>query len=281
MKEKPRRPWVAVLLNVLAVGLGHIYAGEAKRGIILFFAIWLSLFVMVLVYLKPLPSGLNLVVPLLLFLALFLWSYIDAAVMARRHRRDYTLKPYNKWYLYLLIILFVHMVVNPLLSVGVRNCFVQAYRIPSSSMSPTVLSDDYILVNKLLYHWNAPARGEIIVYHDPVAGERDYLKRIVGLPGETIQMRDRVITVDGAPIGDEPYAHYDEPGQGGGTDDFGPFRIPEGAYFTLGDNRLNSSDSRAHGPVPFDLIRGKAYQIYWSWESTAEVRWGRIGTMLE
>jgi signal peptidase I len=178
----------------------------------------------------------------------------------------------------------------------VRTFVVQAFKIPSGSMEPNLLIGDHLLVNKFVA---APTltkiedallpiktihRGDIIVFKHPRMPERDLIKRTIGLPGETIELRDRRVYVNGKPL-DEPYAHFltkdvaDVPA-GDVRRNFGPVTIPEGQYFMMGDNRDNSEDSRYWGFLPRDHVKGKALFLYISFGegegSVANVRWARI-----
>lgn len=175
----------------------------------------------------------------------------------------------------------------------IRSFIVQAFKIPSGSMIQTLLVGDHILVNKFifgpqipfttirLFPFEKPKRGEVVVFLEPTERKKDFIKRVIGLPGETIQVINRQVYIDGEPLKDETYAYYANSRYVRGLDNFGPFKVPEGNYFMMGDNRENSSDSRVWGPVPFELMKGEAFLIYWSWNGPErKVRWGRIGDLI-
>jgi signal peptidase I len=184
------------------------------------------------------------------------------------------------------------IVIALLLALFIRTFVVQAFKIPSGSMIQTLLVGDHILVNKFIFGprvdvgaWvnfrlfplKRPERGDIIVFLEPQEREKDFIKRVIGLPGETIQIVRRQVLIDGAPLDESAYVYYDNPRAHRVLDDFGPLRIPEDSYFVMGDNRENSADSRVWGPVPFSLVKGDAFLIYWSWNgSERKVRWNRI-----
>jgi signal peptidase I len=176
----------------------------------------------------------------------------------------------------------------------IRAFFVQAYKIPSGSMEPTLLVGDHLLVLKCAYgiriplvgkylvEYSSPKRGDIIVFVYPRDPKKDFIKRVMALPGESVQIIGRTIYINGKPIRD-PWGVWSENDLLRGN--FGPVTVPQGHYFVLGDNRDNSMDSRYWGFVPKSNILGKALIIYWSWNGEAEnlwkkIRWLRIGKIL-
>jgi signal peptidase I len=183
-----------------------------------------------------------------------------------------------------------------LLALVIRTLIVQAFTIPSGSMMDTLLVGDYILVNKFLYgpelpltDWRVPAlrdprRGDIIVFKYPQDEKRDFIKRIVATPGEQVQIRGAQVVVNGRAL-TEPYVKRPEaphataaPAACGYTYGCDQTVVPPDAYFVMGDNRDNSQDSRYWGFVKRDKIKGKAFLIYWSWDSDRHwLRWWRLG----
>jgi signal peptidase I len=186
-----------------------------------------------------------------------------------------------------------------LLALVIRTLVVQAFTIPSGSMMDTLLVGDYILVNKFLYGpelpftearvpgLRDPQRGDIIVFKYPQDEKRDFIKRIVAGPGESVQIRGNQVFVDGRPLG-EPYVkRVDAPPPAGGQAYCGyaygcePTVVPAQSYFVMGDNRDNSQDSRYWGFVKRDKIKGKAFLIYWSWDSDRHwLRWWRLANYI-
>lgn len=178
------------------------------------------------------------------------------------------------------------------LAILLKTFLVQAFYIPSTSMVPTLEVNDRILVNKVVFNVRDPARGEVVVFHEEGVGpegvsgtlhdlaaglgivppaQKDFVKRIIGLPGETVEVRDGVVFIDGAEL---PEATRDEGGylQARSRDDFGPMEVPEGEYFLMGDNRPNSADSRSSlGTVKFEELVGRAFVVIWPP--------GRVGTL--
>ena len=176
------------------------------------------------------------------------------------------------------------------LALFVRTFFVQAFRIPSESMEDTLLVGDFLFANKLLYGpklpfidvrlpaIRQPKPGDIIIFKYPHDPKIDYIKRCVAVEGQTVELVDNKLFVDGV-MQDEEFTKY----VFGSRPDrrFGPFKVPEGHIFMMGDNRDNSADSRAWGPLDKKLIAGKAMFIYFSWNpSSHSVRFSRIGDVI-
>ncbi|MFO0773302.1 MAG: signal peptidase I [Nitrospiraceae bacterium] len=207
------------------------------------------------------------------------------------------------------------IVVAMLLAFAIRVFVVQAFKIPSGSMIPTLQIGDHILVSKLSYglQWptdcrlqaalppvscysstfvipfGKPERGDVIVFRYPEDEEKDFIKRIVGTPGDTVQIRDKKVIVNGTVLDDKDFTQRIDPGVVEGRisprDNFGPITVPEDSYFVMGDNRDQSLDSRFWGFVRGEKIRGKAFRIYWSWHQEADwsgkVRWDRLGKAIQ
>lgn len=188
------------------------------------------------------------------------------------------------------------LIVALALAMFIRTFFVQAFKIPSGSMLPTLQIGDHLLVNKLLYGVRVPVvgtrflsffepeRGDIIVFVYPEDRDKDFIKRIVGVPGDVIEIRQKQLYRNGKQVDRsiEPYAQYTKGLEPGVRDNFGPVTVPEGHVFVMGDNRDHSFDSRFWGFVPYEDIKGKAFIIYWSWDGDDTwVRWGRIGDLVQ
>lgn len=179
----------------------------------------------------------------------------------------------------------------------VRTFVVQAYKIPSGSMKPTLLVGDHLLVTKFNYGvklpllrstllpLGKPGRGDIVVFIYPEDRSKDFIKRMIGLPGDTIEVRDKKVFINNVAWNDGYGRHVDSlviPGAVQPRDNFGPVTVPADSFFVMGDNRDESYDSRFWGFVKQEDILGKALVIYWSWDSeNSSVRWGRIGSILK
>jgi len=184
------------------------------------------------------------------------------------------------------------IVVAVILALFIRTFAIQAFKIPTGSMQPNLLIGDHLLVNKLVYSPSLGPledtllgkrpieRGHVVVFKYPEDPDRDFIKRVIGLPGETVEIRNKQVYVDGQPL-DEPYAHFAEPPLSPDDPDFGmradttrgtwgPQVVPEDHLLVLGDNRDNSRDSRywSYPFLPRDQVKGRALIVYWSYEAT-------------
>ena len=179
---------------------------------------------------------------------------------------------------------FESIVIAVILALFVRTWVVQAFKIPTGSMEENLLIGDHLLVNKFVYAPSATGlervllpmgdveRGDVLVFKFPEDPERDFIKRVVGLPGETIEGRQGRVFIDGNAI-DEPWLELMRPDGRLPLDirgTFGPTAIPEGHLFMMGDNRGDSEDSRYWGPLPAEYVKGRAFMLYWSYESGAD-----------
>jgi signal peptidase I len=179
---------------------------------------------------------------------------------------------------------FESIIVAVILALFIRTFAVQAFKIPTGSMEPNLLVGDHLLVNKFIFAPTASSierlllpmreirRGDVVVFKFPEEPERDFIKRVIGLAGDTIEMRQRQVFINGVKA-DEPYAHYLFP-QGEGDEAttfdvrerYGPVTVPPNHYFMMGDNRDNSQDSRYWGFLPAHYVKGRALMIYWSFD---------------
>jgi signal peptidase I len=203
---------------------------------------------------------------------------------------------------------FESIVIAVILALFVRTWVVQAFKIPTGSMENNLLVGDHLLVNKFVF---APTlgsaeravlpirhvrRGDVVVFKYPDEPERDFIKRVIGLPGETVELRNKRVYINGEPL-NEPYVYFLDPvGEGEVAsfdvrERFGPVKVPQGQFFVMGDNRDNSQDSRYWGFLPASYVKGRALMIYWSYDGGRDngsfltqfftrTRWERIGKQI-
>jgi signal peptidase I len=186
---------------------------------------------------------------------------------------------------------FESIVIAVILALFIRTFVVQAFKIPTGSMEENLLIGDHLLVNKFVYAPTATRveravlpvgtlqRGTVAVFKYPEEPDRDFIKRVIGLPGETVELRAKKVYINGKPL-DEPYVHFLQPPSGMSEfhevtsydvrERYGPVTVPPNQYFVMGDNRDNSQDSRYWGFLPRENIKGKALVIYWSYEAGRE-----------
>jgi signal peptidase I len=181
---------------------------------------------------------------------------------------------------------FESIVIAVILALFVRTWAVQAFKIPTGSMENNLLIGDHLLVNKFVFGPAGAERGilpmrdirrlDIVVFKYPDEPERDFIKRVIGLPGETVELRNKKVYINGRAL-DEPYVHFLEPASDSQEitsfdvrERYGPVRVPEGQYFVMGDNRDNSQDSRYWGFLPRSYIKGRALMIYWSFDNEGD-----------
>lgn len=187
------------------------------------------------------------------------------------------------------------LIVALLLAFFIRSFIVQAFKIPSGSMLPTLQIGDHILVNKFLYglrlpyplettlwEWGQPDRGDVIVFIYPRDRSKDFIKRVIAVEGDVVEVRHKAVYVNGTKA-DDPHAtfKFGEQEIPGPRDNYGPMTVPPHKLFVMGDNRDESHDGRFWGFVDRDDVKGKAFLIYWSWDGDASwVRWGRLGDLI-
>jgi signal peptidase I len=186
---------------------------------------------------------------------------------------------------------FESIVIAVILALFIRTFVVQAFKIPTGSMENNLLIGDHLLVNKFVFGPSETGaertllpigtikRRDIIVFKYPEEPDRDFIKRVIGLPGETVEVREKKVYINGTAL-DEPYVHFLAPPSGPSElhevtsfdvrERFGPVTVPADQYFMMGDNRDNSADSRYWGFLRRDYIKGKALVIYWSYQAERE-----------
>ncbi|MGD0388312.1 MAG: signal peptidase I [Tepidisphaeraceae bacterium] len=303
-----RRPWLAVLLSMVLPGLGQLYCGATIK------CLWVSGLMSAIGILsilsiatplsashRPLiqTSGSLLLLCLVLSLVVYGFSVIDALLTARKTREDYRLKDYNRWYAYLL---FWIAVSGGYLfaALYVRETQLEAFKVPGASMYPAIWPGDRLLAAKNVYLDHDPAIGDVVIFRNPENRAQAYIKRVVAVEGDTVEIRDDDLYINGVKLRREeasapanvapqvkgtPAYFYEWNGNakyqiclcadgGLGVKDFPKTIVPKHQCFVLGDNREDSMDSRVFGSIPIVGIIGKASFIYEPSED-----WSRFGSM--
>lgn len=262
-------PLVAVLLSILGPGLGYTYVGRIRLG--------LAVVVVIIFMLAGAGWSRAVLTPVALYVAAFIGVVvavvppIHSAIIAAK-TSDAKVEPYNRWWVYAVWILSAQILLEVyLVSRGTVFGF-DAHRVPSASMAPTLIKGDYVIVDTWIFDEGPPEFGDLVVFRSPQHPGARFVKRIAGLPGETVEIRRDVLYRNGKPI-DEAYIQL-ATRQITPMSEFAPTVVPEGSYFVLGDNRHNSSDSRFLGPIEADDILGRVELRYFSFDS--EIRWDRF-----
>ncbi len=189
------------------------------------------------------------------------------------------------------------IIIAVILALFIRTFVVQAFKIPSGSMKQTLLIGDHILVNKFIYGVKLPfsditlipikkpKRGDIIVFKFPEDPKKDFIKRVIGVAGDVVEVRNKQVYINNMLLNHDHGIHTDPriiPGVFQPRDNFGPVTVPPASLFVMGDNRDHSYDSRFWGFVDLKAVKGKAFIVYWSWDNGSfGVRWNRLGHLLK
>lgn len=274
--EYKPRPWLAVLLNVFVPGLGFVYLNRLALAAanILFFPLLLLIAGRAgLVF-----SAWGFLLVTLVLTCFWLASFIVVFRLARRYppaAHGWS----QRWYVLLAVGIVGYAVVQYCMSIRGTLFGYDIFNVPGASMETTLLVGDKFIANTLAYSGSGasgvhkPQRGDVVVMQNPAQTDVKYVKRVMGLPGEQVSMRDGNVLINGKPIADE-HAFHDlaMPDQAINQQ----FTVPPDSYFVLGDNRNNSLDSRHFGPVPAEKIYARVELVWFSY-GVASVRWDRLG----
>jgi signal peptidase I len=297
---QPRRAWHAVLLAIVTPGLGHLYCGRLRHAALAFASAYSLLFALAVVELTG-PSGIALGVAFLVALAGAVALIVHAGITAKHTPVPFQPRKFNRWWVYVAVILFTIFVWHPAVLALIRSNLVEAYRIPSSTMEPSILVGDYVFADRRGSARRIPARNDVIIFSSQTHPGVAIIKRVAGLPGDTLAMVSGHLVRNGASV-TEPWTAPFHPGDSvpitdnlpwqiqhllrdptgyrPTAQDWGPLRVPADSLFVLGDNRPNSYDSRYWGALAIARILGRPTSVYFSIdpESGFAVRWNRIGT---
>jgi signal peptidase I len=266
-RKKKRNPFLAGIATFGVYGLGQLYNGKPRKAAIAYGALWaITLFGA----LAPIASNFGWIfIYLVLQLALLLFLIVDA-VSDARSQRSILLHWYNRWYIYLGIMVIQMLVILPV-QVKLLKLSATTYRIPTRSMEPAIKLGNRLVADMKAYKTKGPQRGDIVIFKYPKDESVPYIKRVIGLPGEKVEIIGRTLLINGKELKESYVQHIDLSSEWG---HWGPVQIPPDHFFLLGDNRDNSFDSRYFGSILRSKFLGKARYLYWANE------WSRIGRPL-
>jgi len=263
--HKRRVPFLASIATFGAPGLGQIYNGQLHKAAIfyLFSLCWYLI-------LPTTPVGRSfsaLFSYLVTSLGLGCAVIVDAWINARK-QANYELRRWNRWYAYGAIILTQTFVIAPIIDGVLFPTPIKVYKVASGAMLPTLQIGDRLVADLNAYKSATPQRGDVALFEYPVDPTKDFVMRIIGLPGEKIEIRDTRVYVNGNTL-NETWGVYDGPNsETEGRKNFGPETIPPNEYFVMGDNRDRSYDSRFWGTVPLSAFKSRALYLYWTSEKS-------------
>jgi len=261
MEKKKRKPIVAAILSSLAPGLGQLYNGQIIKGIIFLLSLILLPIIMFRIGLYYSYYGLIIILLILMFFLLFI---IGEAFFTAIKNKEFIPKSYNKWYIYLLIILLINSIVLiPTNFLTNKVLGFSAYKMPTGSMEPTLRIGDYLVADLKYFKKNKLQRGDLVILQSPEDPAKIFIKRIIALEGEKIEIKSKQVYINDVRLPEGYKVHLDNevyPGR----DNFGPVIVPSDYCFVLGDNRDKSMDSRHWDSLPIKNIKGKPLYIYWA-----------------
>jgi signal peptidase I len=275
-KIRKRNPLLAAILYLVNAGLGFLYVGKPVLAVI--FAL-ISIFLIGLTTWTGLafyPHSFYAAVAIIFSISIL--GLVWVITCALRSKPE-PLKKYQRWYFYIGLFLVAVILFQPLLANRDQVFGYDMFRFPSGSMADTLLNGDYVIVNTWAYRNDDPNRGDVIVFRFPGDRTIKYLKRIIAIGGDTIEMKDGMTLVNNIAI-KEPYLNkkYTERTE---TDHFPPAVVPKDHYFVLGDNRDHSNDSRYWGFVPASDVLGKTEFVWFSYGKAEGIRWERLGHIVK
>ncbi len=290
-----RRPWIAVFLSLLMPGMGQIYCGSITQGLVLMLiVIMFSTFWMFGMIVDRVREGTPMGVFIMMWVFVLLATVVaavDAYRRARRTRYDYTLKDYNNWSVYLVLLWICGAGTLGYGAMIKKNLFA-AFQVPVNSMAPTIVAGDRVYANKITYKHETPEYGDIVLFKNPENRKIYFIKRVVALGGDTVEIKAGQLLINGQllkrewvekktvyvdkqhvegdvfweSLGDVQYQIFVSKltsGPNTQEKDFGPVTVPAYQCFVMGDNRNHSFDSRNFGSLSLGALKGKLTLIYW------------------
>jgi signal peptidase I len=268
----------ALLLACCTAYLGQIYNGQLKKAV-LFFCIGVAIMAGGIATLfTSVPAPFNVLTMFVGTVGWWIFVIVQATVYAKRHGAPYRPKWYNKWYAYVVAVM-IAIALGSAFTTVIKSRIVRAFRIPTSSMMPSLLPGDCVFADMSATGKRHISRGDVIVFVHPYHAGGLSVKRCVALGGDVVELVRNRLIINGRRVVEE-YILLEGPDPQHST--LGPVQLPEGSVFVLGDNRNASEDSRRWGPLDVDLILGRMMTIYWSYDAVERrPRWGRVGSRLE
>jgi len=265
MRKKKRIPLIAALLSLVTPGLGQLYNGQILKGLFYFLVFFLGPIILVLAGLQSQFYGLVLI----LLLSIGLWLFImGEAFFSARRKKEVVLKRYNKWYVYLpIILLMIGSLAIPkdfIVNIANETLRFRAYSMATGSMEPTLSIGDHIIADFIYFEKNELQGGDLVVLQYPKDPTKLFVKRVIALEGEKIEIKNKQVYINDEAIPESYKVHKGIDMDEVWRDNIEPVFVPSDHCFVLGDNRDNSMDSRNWGSVPIGSIKGKPLYIYWA-----------------
>jgi signal peptidase I len=232
MDNKPRKAWIAGLLSILMPGLGQIYNGQALKGLIIIAIPLLLLFPALTIFLIVNNVIIYLSILVILSFSFYIAVFIDSILNAKKYRQEYQLKKFNKVYIYIGIFI-ISVILHDIISTYVKENYLKAYRITAISMEPVLFKGDHVLADHRSSARN-PKCGDIIIFEFPQNHEMDFIKRVVAVGGDIVEVRDKQLYINNIPAKESYIVHSDPfiltTGKGIIRDNFGPVTVPQESY---------------------------------------------------
>lgn len=302
-----RRPWLALVLSLIMPGVGHVYSGRLPKGLVFLFLYFIPIILLQAARAFEFfgPGIVGIAALLTAAPIVHLVAIVDSYCVARHTRADYAMKDYNRWYVYFILVL-IYTASSLDAALSLRANYFEAFRVPAASCYPTIVPGDRFLANKIAYSHSDPERGDLVVFTNPENRRMNYIKRVVAVAGDTVEVKDGQLYVNDRKtqrqlldqsmldnirirVNDEPLqgdVYYEtngdaqykilltSPPHDKASSDFAKMTVPQHHCFVLGDNRNQSLDSRHFGPVPLATVKGRAEYLYWPVEG-----WSRFGSL--
>jgi signal peptidase I len=253
--------WLAAIFSLWNPGLGHFYCGRYLRALLFFVAFIVSFHIAFAILIFWDQAPLNIVAPLLILIAVWVFVIRDAILAARKANEAGAAPWYRRWYACIGIGIVLGLLTSSVLPITGKY---KSFDVPTGNMENAIMPGEWIMADLGAYDEASPKLNDVIIFLWPGDRTTNYMKRCVAVPGDTVQMREGLLYVNGTKETEPSTVKHKIPVHPAIREPFGPFIVPEGNYFVLGDNRDDSYDSRFWGTVPHELLLGKAIVVYYS-----------------